>query len=60
MHIIPATTALRDNFETIDVDKPSAALFSDEPTEKRAVALRVAGLSKRYGTRAAVNDLNSI
>jgi|HubBroStandDraft_5_1064220.scaffolds.fasta_scaffold65983_2 hypothetical protein len=53
MQIIPATTALRNNFETIDVDKPSAALFRHEPTAKRAIALRVVGLSKRYGTRGS-------
>jgi len=58
MQIIPATAAFRDNFGTIEVDKPSAALCRLQPTEKRAVALRVVGLSKRYGTRAAISDLN--
>jgi ABC-2 type transport system ATP-binding protein len=58
MQIIPPTSALRNHFKTIHVDKPSAALFRDGPTEKRAAALRVVGLSKRYGTRPAVNDLN--
>ena len=36
----------------------AAEVFRDKPTEKKSVALRVVGLTKRYGTTTAVSGLN--
>jgi len=53
MRISPATRALRNNFGRIDPDTS----VRHEPTDEK-VALRVAGLTKRYGTTTAVSGLN--
>ena len=60
MRISPATTstALRNDLRRIDADSGAAPLFHNQPTEKKSGALRVAGLSKRYGTITAVSELN--
>jgi ABC-2 type transport system ATP-binding protein len=60
MRISPATTstALRNDLRGIDADSGAAPLFHNQPTEKKSVALRVAGLTKRYGTITAVSGLN--
>src|SRR5258705_8075363 len=57
MRISPATTALRKNFGRIDPDPRADPFLRPDPTDKK-VALRVAGLTKRYGTTVAVNGLN--
>jgi ABC-type Na+ transport system ATPase subunit NatA len=51
-------TPLRNNSGTIDADTCAAPSFRHEPTEKRAVALRVVGLARRYGTTTAVSGLD--
>jgi ABC-2 type transport system ATP-binding protein len=58
MRISPATTALQNNLDAKDPETYVAPFFRPEPTDRRPVALRVAGLSKRYGTTTAVNGLN--
>ena len=58
MRISPATTALRNNLGTIDPDAGAAPFSRHEPTDKRAIALRVVGLTKRYGTTTAVSGLD--
>jgi ABC-2 type transport system ATP-binding protein len=58
MGISVATTALRSNLSTIDVDTGATPFVRHEPTDKKPVALRVVGLSKDYGTTAAVRGLN--
>jgi linearmycin/streptolysin S transport system ATP-binding protein len=60
MRISPATTstALRTDLRRIDADSGAAPLFHNQPTEKKSGALRVAGLTKRYGTVTAVSGLN--
>jgi hypothetical protein len=58
MRISPATTALRNNLGVIDADSCADPFFQHEPTDKKPVALRVVGLTKSYGTTAAVSGLN--
>jgi ABC-2 type transport system ATP-binding protein len=58
MRINLVTTALRNNLSTIDVDTRTAPFVRHEATAKKPVALRVVGLSKRYGTTAAVSGLH--
>jgi ABC-2 type transport system ATP-binding protein len=41
-----------------DVDTCAAPFVRPEPTDQKAVALRVVGLSKSYGTTTAVSGLN--
>ena len=55
-----AITALRDNFGWKDgyTPTPAAPLFRHNSTNQKPVALRVVGLTKRYGTTVAVNGLN--
>ena len=48
MRISPATVS----------DIFAAPIFRHEPQDEKAVALRVAGLTKRYGTTTAVSGLN--
>ena len=57
MRISPATTALRNNLARIDPDSSPDPFFRAETTDKQ-VALRVVGLTKRYGTTVAVSGLN--
>jgi len=57
MRISPSTTALRNNLGTKDADT-CIPFFQHEPTQNKNVALRVVGLSKRYGTTVAVSGLN--
>jgi ABC-2 type transport system ATP-binding protein len=57
MRISPVTTALRNNLERTDRDTFADPFLRPEITEKR-VALRVVGLTKRYGATTAVNSLN--
>ena len=57
MRISPATTALRNNLARIDPDTSADPFFRPETTDKQ-VALRVVGLTKRYGTTTAVSALN--
>src|ERR1700723_1797770 len=57
MRINHATSALRDNFG-IDSGTRVDRFAQRAPTDERTVALRVAGLTKRYGTTTAVNGLN--
>ena len=57
MRISPATTALRNNLARIDPDSSADPFFRPETTDKQ-VALRVVGLTKRYGTTVAVSGLN--
>ena len=57
MRISPATTALRNNLGSIDPDTRVDAFLRPDPADKK-VALRVVGLTKRYGTTTAVNALN--
>jgi ABC-2 type transport system ATP-binding protein len=60
MRISPATTntALRSDLDRIDANAGAAPLIRNKPTDKKSVALRVVGLSKRYGTITAVSGLN--
>ena len=58
MRVSPATTALRNNSRAADFDAAAAPFFQHEPKDEKAVALRVAGLTKRYGTTTAVSGLN--
>jgi ABC-type uncharacterized transport system ATPase subunit len=55
MRVSVATTASHKSFEH---DMGVAPFFRRESTDKKAVALSVVGLSKRYGTTAAVSGLN--
>ena len=57
MRISPATSALRNNFGKTDPDTSADRFYRPEPTDKK-VALRVAGLTKRYGMTTAVSGLN--
>lgn len=57
MRINHATSALRDNFG-IDSGDRVDRFAQRAPTDERTVALRVAGLTKRYGTTTAVNGLS--
>ena len=57
MRISPATTALRNNLGRIDPDTSVDFFFRPDTTDKK-VALRVVGLTKRYGTTPAVSGLN--
>jgi ABC-2 type transport system ATP-binding protein len=57
MRISPTTTALFNNLDATDVDNGTAPFFRHEP-DKNAVALRVVGLTKRYGTTTAVGGLD--
>jgi linearmycin/streptolysin S transport system ATP-binding protein len=57
VRISPATTALR-NSRAADFDAAAAPIFRREPKDEKAVALHVAGLTKRYGTTTAVSGLN--
>ena len=58
MQISPATSSLRNNSGTNGPDTRAAPSFRSELTEKKSVALRVEGLTKRYGTTIAVSGLN--
>jgi ABC-2 type transport system ATP-binding protein len=58
MRTSPATTALRNNIGRVDPDTRDSPFFRHEPTDKKAVALSVVGLTKRYGTTTAVSGLN--
>ena len=58
MRFSPATTALRNNPRAAVHDTADAPIFRREPKDEKAVALRVAGLTKRYGTTTAVSGLN--
>src|ERR1700722_17632783 len=58
MRISPATTALRNNLGVTDPDTRADPFVRPEPTDQKAVALRVTGLTKRYGTTTAVSGLN--
>src|SRR5258708_841281 len=58
MRMSPTAKASCDGLDTIGVDSDAAPFFRLEPSEKKSVALRVAGLSKRYGTATAVSGLN--
>ena len=58
MRISPATTALRNNLGVTDPDTRADPFVRPEPTDQKAVALRVTGLTKRYGTTIAVSGLN--
>jgi ABC-2 type transport system ATP-binding protein len=58
VRISPATTALRNNPRAEVFDTSAAPIFRREPKDEKAVALRVAGLTKRYGTTTAVSGLN--
>jgi len=55
VRISPATTALRNSRAAVS-DTAAAPFFRHEP--EKPVALRVAGLTKRYGTTTAVSGLN--
>ena len=57
MRISPATTALRNNLGRTDPDTRADPFLRHEPADKK-VALRVVGLTKRYGTTTAVSGLN--
>jgi ABC-2 type transport system ATP-binding protein len=57
MRISPATSALRDNLRT-DSGARVDTFVQHDPTNRSAVALRVAGLTKSYGTTTAVSGLN--
>jgi ABC-2 type transport system ATP-binding protein len=48
---------MRTNSTTKDANRV-VPLFRHQPTDQKAVALRVVGLSKRYGTTWAVSGLN--
>ena len=52
------TTALRNDLGSIGADSGAAPFFRNKPTEKKSVALRVVGLTKRYGTTTAVGGLD--
>jgi ABC-2 type transport system ATP-binding protein len=58
MQISPSTTALRNDLGKIDSDAGAAQLFRNKPNEKESVALRVVGLTKRYGATTAVSGLD--
>src|SRR5260370_23282359 len=55
MRVSVATTASHISFGQ---DMGAAAFLRHESTEKKAVALRLVGRSKRYGTTVAVSGLN--
>jgi ABC-2 type transport system ATP-binding protein len=57
MRISPATTALRNNLSRIEPATRADPFFPPETTNNK-IALRVAGLTKRYGTTTAVRELN--
>jgi len=57
MRISPATSALRNN-SRIDPGTRVDTFVQRDPTIEKAVALRVSGLTKRYGTTTAVNGLS--
>src|SRR5260221_8520657 len=57
MRISPATSALRDNLR-IDPGSRVDAFSQHDPTDQKTVALRVVGLTKRYGATTAVSGLN--
>ena len=57
MRISPTTNALSNNFGATDADTGAAPFFRHEP-DKNAAALRVVGLTKRYGTTTAVSGLD--
>src|SRR5260370_37028753 len=56
MRMSPATSALRDNLR-IDSDTRVDTFVQHDQTDKK-VALRVVGLTKRYGTTIAVSGLS--
>jgi ABC-2 type transport system ATP-binding protein len=60
MRISSATsiTVSPNDLGRIAADSGAAPLFRNKQTEKNSVALRVVGLSKRYGTTTAVSGLN--
>jgi ABC-2 type transport system ATP-binding protein len=57
MRISPATSALRNNLR-IDSGSRADTFAQPDQTRQKAIALRVAGLTKRYGTTTAVSELN--
>jgi ABC-2 type transport system ATP-binding protein len=57
MRTSPATTALRNNLSRTDLDTRADQFFRPELSDKK-VALRVASLTKRYGSTTAVSGLN--
>src|ERR1700691_3589387 len=57
MRISPTTSALRDN-SRIDSGARVDRFVQRDPRNKRPIALRVVGLTKRYGTATAVSGLN--
>jgi linearmycin/streptolysin S transport system ATP-binding protein len=57
MRISPATSALRDNLR-IDSRARVDRFIQREPKDESTVALRVVGLTKRYGATTAVSGLN--
>jgi len=58
MRVSLGTTTSRNNLTTPDVNTCAAPFVRPEPPDKKAVALRVVGLSKRYGTINAVSGLS--
>jgi len=60
MRISPATSALRDNLRIDSGDRVDRIdrFVQRAPTDEKTVALRVVGLTKRYGTTTAVSGLN--
>ncbi len=57
-HSVLSSTVLQDKLGTKDAHTYAAPFFRHDSTERKAVALRVVGLTKRYGTTAAVGGLN--
>jgi len=57
MRISPATNALRNNLR-IDSDSRADTFVQPDQIKEKAIALRVVGLTKRYGTTTAVSELN--
>ena len=58
MRIGPANKALSNDTSSMDFDRNAAPFFRPQLSDEKPVALRVADLSKRYGTTTAVNGLN--
>jgi ABC-2 type transport system ATP-binding protein len=54
----PATAVLRNTSPATVPDTAAAHIFRRDPNDEKAVALHVAGLTKRYGTTTAVSGLN--
>ncbi|MDB5107986.1 MAG: ABC-type multidrug transport system, ATPase component [Candidatus Binatus sp.] len=58
MRISRAASTPRDNLGSIDANTYAAPFSRHQPIERKAVALRVVGLTKRYGKTIAVSDLD--